>query len=103
VHSLPKIGQVGQLCEACQVGKQRRRGNKYVLLLVDDLSRYMWVAMIPSKDRAAAGIKDIQARADGESGHKLKALCADRGCEFTATEFTNYYAAEGVHHQHTAP
>jgi hypothetical protein len=80
VHGLPEIGQVGQLCEACQAGKQRRtsfpakaeyraerrlklvlcgpispatpRGNKYFLLLVDDLSRYMWIAVIPSKDHA---------------------------------------------------
>jgi hypothetical protein len=44
------------------------RGNKYFLLLVDDLSRYMWVAAIPSKDRAATVIKDIQTRAEGESG-----------------------------------
>jgi hypothetical protein len=35
------------------------RGNKYFLLLVDDLSRYMWVAVIPSKDRASAAIKNI--------------------------------------------
>jgi hypothetical protein len=90
VHGLLEIGQVGQLCEACQTGKQRRtsfptkveyrverrlklvhgdlcgpispvtlRGNKYFLLLVDDLSRYMWVVTIPSKDHAATVIKDI--------------------------------------------
>jgi hypothetical protein len=35
---------------------------------VDDLSRYMWVAAIPSKDRAATVIKDIQTQAEGESG-----------------------------------
>jgi transposase InsO family protein len=35
------------------------RGNKYFLLLVDDLSSYMWVATIPSKDRAVAAINDI--------------------------------------------
>jgi hypothetical protein len=35
------------------------RGNKYFLLLVHDLSRYMWVDMIPSKGHAAAAIKDI--------------------------------------------
>jgi hypothetical protein len=126
VHGLPEIGQVGQFCEACQAGKQRRtsfpmkveyraqrclelvhddlccpissttsRGNKYFLLLVDDLSRYMWVAMIPSKDRAVATIKGIQARAEGESGLKLKALRTDHGGEFTATEFVDYCAAEG--------
>jgi transposase InsO family protein len=79
------------------------RGNKYFLLLVDDLSRYMWVAAIPSKDRAATAIKDIQARTEGESSLKLKALHTDRGGEFTATGFTNYCAVEGVHHQHTVP
>jgi hypothetical protein len=35
------------------------RGNNYFLLLVDGFSRYMWVAAIPSKDRAAAAIKEI--------------------------------------------
>jgi hypothetical protein len=116
---------VGQLCEACQAGKQRRtsfppkaeyraerclelvhgdlcgpispttpRGNKYFLLLVDDLSRYMWVAVIPFKDRASAAIKDIQTRVEGESDLKLKALHTDRG---------DYCATEGVHHQHMTP
>jgi hypothetical protein len=134
VHSLPEIGQVGQLCEACQDGKKRHtslpamleyraerrlelvhrnlcdpispatpRGNKYFLLLVDALSRYMWVATISSKDRAATAIKDIQAWAEGESDLKLKALRTDRGGEFTATEFTEYCATEGVHHRHTTP
>jgi transposase InsO family protein len=78
-------------------------GNKYFLLLVDDLSRYMWVAMIPSKDRATVVIKGIQMRAKGESGLKLKALRTDCGGEFTMTEFADYCAAEGVHHQHTTP
>jgi hypothetical protein len=79
------------------------RGNKYFLLLVDDLSRYMWVAVIPSKDRATAAIKDIQVRAEGEFSLKRKALRTDCGGEFTAMEFTDYCAAEGVHHQHTTP
>jgi hypothetical protein len=64
------------------------RGNKYFLLLVDDLSRYIWVVAIPSKDRAVAAIKDIQAWAEGESGLKLKALRTDRGGEFSVMEFT---------------
>jgi transposase InsO family protein len=79
------------------------RGNKYFLLLVDDLSRYMWVAAIPSKDHATATIKDIQVQAEGESGHKLKALHTNRRGKFTMMEFTDYCAAKGVHRQHTTP
>jgi hypothetical protein len=47
----------GDLCGPISPAKPR--GNKYFLLLVDDLSRYMWVAAIPSKDHAVAAIKDI--------------------------------------------
>jgi hypothetical protein len=70
---------------------------------MDGLSRYMWVAMIPSKDHAAAAIKDIQAWAEGESSLKLRVLRTYRGGEFTMTELTKYCAVEGVHRQHTVP
>jgi hypothetical protein len=47
----------GDLCDPISLAMPR--GNKYFLLLVDDLNRYMWVAVIPSKNRAAAAIKTI--------------------------------------------
>ncbi|CAA6659353.1 unnamed protein product [Spirodela intermedia] len=64
------------------IAPETPNGSKYFLLLVDDRSRYMWVAMLPSKDRAAVAIKEIKARAEGESGLKLGALRTDRGGEF---------------------
>jgi hypothetical protein len=79
------------------------RGNKYFLLLVDDLSRYMWVVVIPSKDHAAVAIKEIQAWAEGESGLKLRVLRTVRGGKFTAREFAEYCTTQGVHCQHTVP
>jgi transposase InsO family protein len=91
----------GDLCSPISLATPR--GNKYFLLLVDDLSRYIWVATIPSNDCAVAAIKDIQVRAKGESGLKLKALYTDRRGEFTTTKFTDYCAAEVMHHQHTSP
>jgi hypothetical protein len=41
--------------------------------------------------------------AEGESDLKLKVLRTDREGEFTATEFTDYYAAASVHRQHMTP
>jgi hypothetical protein len=73
----------GDLCGPISLATPR--ANKYFLLLMDDLRRYMWVAAIPSKDHTTAAIKDIQARVEGNSGLKLKALHTDRGGEFTAT------------------
>ena len=78
-------------------------GNAYFLLLINDRSRYMWLALLPSKDRAAAAIKEFQARAAAESGCKLLALKTDRGGEFISKEFMEYCVAYGVHRQLTAP
>ena len=78
-------------------------GNAYFLLLINDRSRYMWLALLPSKDRAAAAIKEFQARAAAESGCKLLALRTDRGGEFISKEFMEYCVAYGVHRQLTAP
>ncbi|CAA0819981.1 Unknown protein [Striga hermonthica] len=43
-------------------------GRRYFLLLVDDCSRFMWLQLLTSKDRAAEAIKRFQARAEAESG-----------------------------------
>jgi hypothetical protein len=66
----------GDLCSP--ITQATPRGNKY-MLLVDDLSRYMLVVMIPSKDHVVVAIKEIQARTKGKSGLKLRALRTDHG------------------------
>jgi hypothetical protein len=77
--------------------------NSYFLLLVDDYSRFMWVALLPTKAGAAEAIKRIQAAAERKSGRKLLALRTDRGGEFTSAQFTEYCAELGVGRQLTAP
>jgi transposase InsO family protein len=78
-------------------------GNHYFLLLVDDMSRYMWLCLLASKDQAPTAIRRFKAAAELESGHKLKVLRTDRGGEFTSVEFGAYCAEEGVQRQLTAP
>jgi hypothetical protein len=71
-------------------------GRRYFLLLVDDLSRYMWVVVLGSKGGAANAIRHAQAAAEAECGHKLRMLRTDNGDEFTAAKFVLYCANEGV-------
>ncbi|KAK2630796.1 hypothetical protein QOZ80_UnG0725510 [Eleusine coracana subsp. coracana] len=97
VRGLPEFGQAEGLCEACQAGKQWRSS------FPAEAHRFMWVAAIPSKDRAAAAIKEFQTKAEGEARVKLRALRIDRGDEFTSAEFAEYCIGEGVYRQHTAP
>jgi transposase InsO family protein len=78
-------------------------GRKYFILLVDDCSRFMWLQLLTSKSEAAEAIKKFKARAEAESGKKLRVLRTDRGGEFTSVEFAAYCAKEGVVRHHTAP
>jgi IS30 family transposase len=73
------------------------------LLLVDDLSRYMWVMTLGSKGEAANAIRCVQVDAEAECGCKLCVLRTDNDGEFTAAEFTSYCAEEGVQRHYTAP
>jgi transposase InsO family protein len=74
-------------------------GRHYFLLLIDNLSRYMWVMVLGSKGEAMNAIR----RAEAECGRKLRMLRTDNGGEFTAAEFASYCADEGVQRHYCAP
>ena len=54
-----------------------------------------------SKGDAAEAIKRFKARAEAESGKKLRVLRTDRSGEFTLVEFAAYCADQGVVRHHT--
>lgn len=91
----------GDLCSPIMLATPS--GNQYFLLLVDDYSRYMWIALLPSNDATAAAIKNIQATAERKMGKKLLALRIDSGGEFISADFTNYYAHLRVRRKLTTP
>ena len=62
-------------------------GNVYFLLLVDDMSRFMWLMLLCMKADAPVAIMPFQARIEREPGKKLKVLRTDNGGEFTLVEF----------------
>nr|CAH66624.1 OSIGBa0115A19.5 [Oryza sativa] len=78
-------------------------GRKYFLLLVDDMSRHMWIRLLSGKHEAATAIKQFQVGVELESGRKLRALRTDRGGEFTSVEFMDYCADHGMRRELTAP
>ena len=76
--------------------------RKYFVLLVDDCSRFMWLQLLTSKTESAEAVKKFKARAEEESGKKLRVLRTDRGGEFTSVEFAAYCADQGGVRHHTA-
>ena len=77
-------------------------GRRYFLLLIDDLSRFMWVMILGSKGEAADAIRRTQAAAEAESGRKLRVLRTDNGGEFTVAEFAAYCTDEGIQRHYSA-
>jgi hypothetical protein len=52
-------------------------GRCYFLLLVNDLSHYMWVVVLGSKGEAANAIRSAQATTEANCGRKLRMLHTD--------------------------
>jgi hypothetical protein len=77
--------------DLCRPIKPATLGGKTMfLLMVDDMSCYMWLILLSTKSDAARMIKQVQAQAEAECGKKLKVLCTDRGGEFTSSSFIDY-------------
>jgi hypothetical protein len=62
-----------------QITPKSLGGASYFLLVVDDHSRLMWIELLKTKDQALECFKKIKARAEVESGNRLKGLRTDRG------------------------
>ncbi|GJW92234.1 ribonuclease H-like domain, reverse transcriptase, RNA-dependent DNA polymerase [Tanacetum coccineum] len=78
-------------------------GKKYIFLLVDDYSRYMWAYFLSTKDQAFDTFKEFKKSTENELRTTLKMLRTDRGGEFTSNEFTQYCKENGIARQLTAP
>nr|GEW24974.1 zinc finger, CCHC-type [Tanacetum cinerariifolium] len=78
-------------------------GKRYIFLLVDDYSRYMWIYFLNTKDQAFDTFKEFKKSIENELRTTLKMFIMDRGGEFTSNEFTQYCKENGIARQLTAP
>jgi transposase InsO family protein len=78
-------------------------GKRYFFLLVDDVSHYMWLVLLATKDEALAAFTAFQARVEAEVGRKIETLRTDRGGEFTTRSFADHCTKQGMLRHFTAP
>ncbi|GJV97154.1 zinc finger, CCHC-type containing protein [Tanacetum coccineum] len=77
--------------------------KKYIFLLVDDYSRYMWAYFLNTKDQAFDTFKEFKKSVENELRTSLRIFRTDRGGEFTSNEFMQYCKENGIARQLTAP
>ena len=77
--------------------------SRYIFVLIDDYSRYMWSILLQDKSEAFEKFKRFKTMVEGETRETIKTFRTDRGGEFTSTEFNAFCEATGINRHLTAP
>ncbi|KAL8145114.1 hypothetical protein AgCh_003359 [Apium graveolens] len=78
-------------------------GNRYILRLVDDFSRVMWIYLLKNKNEAFDAFKRFRSLVESGPEKKIKSFRSDRGGKFMSKDFLAYCEENGINRQFTAP
>jgi hypothetical protein len=67
------------------------RGKWYVLVIIDDYSRYSCVSFLESKDEVFEHFQSLALRLNNEHPNCLKAIQSDNRTEFKNVSFDQFY------------
>jgi transposase InsO family protein len=95
--------QPGQLLHMDTPWVPSMEGKWYVLIIVDDYSRYSWVFFFESKDEVFEHFQSLALRLNNEHPNCLKAICSDNGIEFKNASFDQFCLEHGVDQQFSTP
>jgi transposase InsO family protein len=88
-----------QLLHMDTIGPSRIRfmgGKWYILIIVDDYSRYSWVFFLESKDQVFEHFRLLALRLNNEHPNCLKAIRSDNETEFRNASFDEFCLEHGI-------
>ena len=91
----------GDLCGP--ITPRTQAGKRYIFVLIDDYSRYMWTSLMSEKSQAFETFKKFKNLVEQETGKKIQTFRTDRGGEFISGEFNGYCELSGIKRHLTAP
>nr|GEU69626.1 retrovirus-related Pol polyprotein from transposon TNT 1-94 [Tanacetum cinerariifolium] len=74
-------------------------GKKYILVIVDDYSRYTWTLFLRSKDETPEVLKDFLTMIQRNLQAPAITVRTDRGTEFMNKTLNAFFKEEGIKHQ----
>nr|GFA47578.1 retrovirus-related Pol polyprotein from transposon TNT 1-94 [Tanacetum cinerariifolium] len=74
-------------------------GNKYILVIVDDYSRYTWTLFLCSKDETLKVLKDFLTMIQRNLQASVITVQTDRGTEFLNKTLNAFFKEEGIEHE----
>ncbi|TPX29978.1 DNA-directed DNA polymerase [Synchytrium microbalum] len=78
--------------------------KKYVMTIVDDCTRYVWIYFLREKSEATSKFQEWLAMVDNQFGYgRVKALHSDGGGEYLNNTMDTLLKARGIEHLTTCP
>nr|GEY88080.1 retrovirus-related Pol polyprotein from transposon TNT 1-94 [Tanacetum cinerariifolium] len=74
-------------------------GKKYILVIVDDYSRYTWTLFLRSKDETLEGLKEFFTMIQRNLQASVITVRTDSGTEFLNKTLNAFFKEEGTEHQ----
>nr|GFC50890.1 hypothetical protein [Tanacetum cinerariifolium] len=74
-------------------------GKKYVLVIIDDYSRYTWTHFLRSKDETLKVLIDFLRLVQRGLHAQVRTVRTEKGTEFLNKTLHAYFASEGIYHQ----
>nr|GEY30466.1 hypothetical protein [Tanacetum cinerariifolium] len=103
VVGLPKLKFVkDHLCSSYLCASMRIasiNGKKYVLVIIDDYSRYTWTHFLRSKDETPEVLIDFLRLVQRGLHAQVRIVQTDKGTEFLNKPLHTYFASERISHQ----
>jgi transposase InsO family protein len=78
-------------------------GKWYVLIIVDDYSRYSWVFFLESKDQVFEHFRFLALRLNNEHPNCLKIIHSDNETEFRNASFNEFCLKHEIDQQFSTP
>ncbi|GKB63712.1 retrovirus-related pol polyprotein from transposon TNT 1-94, partial [Tanacetum coccineum] len=82
---------------------QSINGKKYILVIVDDYSRFTWVKFLRSKDETPEFVINFLKQIQVGLNKTVRYIRTDNGTEFVNQVMSKYYEGVGIFHQKSVP
>ncbi|GJT96385.1 retrovirus-related pol polyprotein from transposon TNT 1-94 [Tanacetum coccineum] len=89
------------LCGLMRVASINRK--KYILVIIDDYSRYTWTLFLRSKDETPKDLKDFLTMIQQNLQAPIISVQTDRGTKFLNKTLNAFFKEEGIKHQTSTP
>ena len=76
---------------------------RYIMVVVDDFTRYTWIILLRSKSDAPDDIETLCTRLQNEKSLKIDRIRSDHGKEFENSYMESFCTRSGIFQEFSAP